>query len=327
MDYQIVATLGPSSGTADTWKNMLAAGVTAFRLNTSHLSLLQLKDWLDRLAPFLSTFDPIPSLVLDLQGSKWRLGDFAPFELINGQSVEFIYNKSTDRPNILPVPHLDFFKAASISSKEIVLNDARIQLWVESVEQGSIKAIIVQGGLISPNKGITFTSSQHRQENMSEKDQAIFEQTHDLGYIRYAISYMKDAAEMIKYRSLLGPSAYLIAKLEREPAIDEALQIAENAEELWLCRGDLGAELGIKAMAEKVYRFTEMLRKTHLPVLMAGQVLEHMIDQITPTRSEVCYLYDTLTRGYHGFVLSDETAIGHYPIEACRTAALFKTKA
>jgi pyruvate kinase len=327
MDYQIVATLGPGSEAADTWDNMLEAGVTAFRLNTSHLSLPQLKDWLERLVPFLSPLDPRPPLVLDLQGSKWRLGNFPSFDLINGQSVEIIYTASTERPNILPVPHLDFFKAASISSKEIVLNDARVVLYVESIEPGSIKARIAQGGLISPNKGITFTSSHYRQEKMSEKDQAIFELAHGLSFIRYAVSYIRDAAEMGKYRSFLGQPAYLIAKLEREPAIDEAMQIADKADELWLCRGDLGAELGIKAMAEKVYLFSDMLRKIRVPVLMAGQVLEHMTAKVTPTRSEVCYLYDALARGYHGFVLSDETATGNFPVEACRAAALFKIKA
>jgi pyruvate kinase len=327
MDYQIVATLGPSSGTVDTWENMLAAGVTAFRLNTSHLSLPQLKNWLDRLAPFLTAQESVPPLVLDLQGSKWRLGNFASFDLGDGQSVEFIYAASTDRPNTLPVPHQDFFKAAPVSSKEIVLNDARVQLWVESIGQDSIKARITQGGLISPHKGITFTSSHFRQENISEKDRAIFELTHNLSLVRYAVSYIKDAAEMGKYRSVLGHAAYLIAKLERGPAIDDAMQIADKADELWLCRGDLGAELGIKGMAEKVYRFADTLRKTRVPVLMAGQVLEHMTAQITPTRSEVCYLYDALARGYHGFVLSDETATGHFPVEACRAAALFRTKA
>jgi pyruvate kinase len=327
MDYQIVATLGPSSGTADTWENMLAAGVTAFRLNTSHLSLLQLEDWLDRLAPFLTALEFVPPLVLDLQGSKWRVGNFASFELVDGQAVEFIYAASTDRPNILPVPHQDFFKAAPLSSKEIVLNDARVRLWVETVGQDSIKARIVQGGLISPHKGLTFTSSIFRQENMSEKDQAIFEMTRSLSFIRYAVSYIKDAAEMGKYRSVIGHAAYLIAKLERGPAVDEAIQIADKADELWLCRGDLGAELGIKDMAEKVYRFADTLRETRVPVLMAGQVLEHMTTQITPTRSEVCYLYDALERGYHGFVLSDETATGQFPVEACRAAALFRTKA
>ena len=76
MNYDIIATLGPSSNTPAIWQAMLDAGATAFRLNTSHLTLAQLQHWLDRLTPFLSALNPVPALVLDLQGSKWRLGEF-----------------------------------------------------------------------------------------------------------------------------------------------------------------------------------------------------------------------------------------------------------
>jgi pyruvate kinase len=327
MDYEIVATLGPGSQASQTWTSMLSAGVSAFRLNTSHLSLPQLHAWLDRLTPFLASLEPKPMLVLDLQGSKWRLGDFSTFNLIAEQSVELILAESTRRRNVLPVPHADFFKAALTSSDEIALNDARIHLRVEAARKDSMDARIIQGGEISQRKGITFLSSRYRQEALSEKDRAVFEATKNLGNISYAISYVKDAAEMIKYRELLGPSVYLIAKLERGPAVDEAAMIAGYADELWLCRGDLGAELGIKELAEKVFWFSSEIRNYRVPVLMAGQVLEHMTGQPAPTRSEVCYLYDALVKGYRGFVLSDETAIGRYPIEACRIAALYKSQA
>jgi pyruvate kinase len=324
MDYEIIATLGPSSDTTEDWASMLAAGVTGFRLNTSHLSLPQLNGWLDRLTPFLSKLEPRPALVLDLQGSEWRLGEFSPFKLIDGQRVELIQAAASKRRNVLPVPHPDFFKAAFESSDEVVLNDGRILLKVETGGQSSVNARIVIGGEISSHKGITFRSTRFRQESLSEKDRAIIEQTGSLGICRYAISYVKDAAEMAKYRKLLSPSTYLIAKLERDTAIDEAKEITHHADELWMCRSDLGAELGIKAMAEKVYWFSAEIRNYSVPVLMAGQVLEHMTRQPFPTRSEVCYLYDTLARGYRGFVLSDETAVGRNPLEACRTAALFR---
>lgn len=144
--------------------------------------------------------------------------------------------------------------------------------------------------------------------------EAILEQTRSLDFVRYALSYVKDAGEMARYRHRLGRSLYLIAKLERPLAVEQALPMVEFADELWLCRGDLGAEVGLAAMAEAV----------SLPVLMAGQVLEHMAAQPAPTRSEVCYLYEALRQGYRGFVLSDETAVGRYPVESCRVAALFK---
>jgi pyruvate kinase len=235
-----------------------------------------------------------------------------------------VYAPSADRPSALPVPHADFFQAASLSSDEIVLNDAKIKLVRESIGPELLHARVVTGGEISARKGITFAASNYRQEQLNDKDRAILDRTRHLPFIRYAISYIRDAMEMHKYRTRVGDATYLIAKLERQPAVDEALSIAMNADELWLCRGDLGAELGLRAMAETVKQFFTPISDLSIPVLLAGQVLEHMTEHPTPTRSEVCYLYEALLKGYRGFVLSDEAAIGHYPIESCRIAATFR---
>ena len=182
---------------------------------------------------------------------------------------------------------------------------------------------LVPLGEISSHKGITFTASAYRAENLSEKDRSILEVTRGLAWVRYAISYVRDAAEMARYRALIQP-AYLIAKLERGPAMIEAQQVAEFADELWLCRGDLGAEVGLVDMAAATRHFSALVPELPVPAIMAGQVLEHMTDQPVPTRSEVCYLHDTLAAGYRGFVLSDEAAVGRYPVESCRAAALFR---
>jgi pyruvate kinase len=324
MDYQIIATLGPSSDGAATWQAMLAAGVTGFRLNTSHLSFSQLEVWVDRLGTFLARQEPAPSLVLDLQGSKWRLGQFPACELTEGQRVTLVCAAGVDRPNELPVPHPDFFRAAPLSSGEIVLNDAKLRLRLETQEADALHARVTTGGPIIPRKGITYTASMHRQESLSDTDRAILTRTQHLLGIRYALSYVKDATEMANYRAQIGRSACLIAKLERRPAMDEAMQIAATADEVWLCRGDLGAELGVTAMAASIYHFSERVGAMPVPVLLAGQVFEHMVEHPAPTRSEVCAVYDALRRGYQGFVLSDETAIGRDPVESCRAAALFR---
>ncbi len=325
MQYDIIVTLGPGSEAETTWKEMAACGATAFRLNTSHLSLEEIHSWLERLETFYQKRAMRLPVVLDLQGSKWRLGDFSPFELREGQEVELIYAKSTRRENCLPVPHLDFFKAAPLSNGEIVLNDARIRLALEWAGEETATASVRLGGSIAPHKGITFSASEHRNEALSEKDRQIVRQTREIETMRYAVSYVKDGLEMAHYREAFGPQSYLVAKLERRPAMQDAAEIARFSDELWVCRGDLGAELGLAGMAEAVQRFSQPAGRFSIPVLMAGQVLEHMALQPTPTRSEVCYLYDTLQRGYAGFVLSDETAVGKYPVESCRVAALFRS--
>jgi pyruvate kinase len=324
MEYHIVATLGPTSETEAIWESMLAAGVSAFRLNTSHLSLSDLERWLGRIQNFFRSHGSEVPVVLDLQGSKWRLGTFQPRLLFKGQRLELVHADALEREDILPVPHADFFVAACQSKAEIVLNDARVRLHLEAASRERVKTVVIQAGPVSSGKGITFSTSEYRIETLNEKDRLILETTQALDFVRYAISYVKDAEEMTRYRAWAGDGSYLIAKLERQPAINEARGIAASADEVWLCRGDLGAELGMSAMAEVVYSLLDEPRLTEIPTLLAGQVLEHMSTAPVATRAEICNLYDTLARGYQGVVLSDETAIGSYPLEACRTAALFR---
>jgi pyruvate kinase len=325
MNYSIVATLGPASSTEQTWLAMTEAGATAFRLNTSHLSLDELDVWLERLVDFRLKFGMQLPVILDLQGSKWRLGEFLPVELERGKLIRIAPTAKTQIPDTLPVPHEDFFRAVRFSEKEILLNDARVILKVESWDENGVIARVILGGWIEPRKGITLSGGDFRKEGLCEKDHAILQRIPSEGWIHFAISYVSDAREMEVYRSLMGDGRYLIAKLERKSAVEGAKPISQHADALWLCRGDLGAEQGLPAMAELAYRFEMNLGEIKKPVYLAGQVLEHLTDHMTPTRAEVMALYQAIRAGYAGFVLSDETAIGRNPVGACQAAAMFRS--
>jgi len=322
--YTIIATLGPASAQAEQWSALLDAGVSAFRLNTSHLTLDALSRWLQSLDDFSRRRGEQTPLILDLQGSKWRLGRFEPLVLNPGDSVVLIHSAEAIEPGTLPVPHADFFRAALRSSGRISINDARSVLAVESVGDDRVVARVVAGGTVSPRKGITFVDSDYRLEVLNEADRLAVDLTASLDGIRYAVSYVRDGHEMKRYRDLLGKDRHLIAKLERPQALAEADRVAAASDELWLCRGDLGAEIGLRAMAETVHRFAAGLSSLPVPALLAGQVLEHMNDHPLATRAELCNLYDALAAGFSGVVLSDETAIGRFPAESCRMAALFR---
>lgn len=321
MDYEIIATVGPTSRTPDVIAGMMAAGATAFRINTSHLSVEELSEWIHSLETNTTANLPI---VLDLQGSKWRLGELPVMRLSKGSRVTLVHSQASSQLDELPVPHADFFQAAPLSDKQLVLNDAKVVLDVEHIESHRLEAVVRRGGEISAFKGITFSRSEFRTESLSIKDEEILTRTRELPQVRYALSYVKDAVEMQNYRSSIGSAAYLIAKLERPDALAETEEIARVADEMWLCRGDLGAELGLRDMAQKAHELSRGATSFRVPVMLAGQVLEHMANHETPTRAEVCSLYDALKAGYSGVVLSDETAIGHFPVESCRAAALFR---
>lgn len=327
MTYDIIATLGPACANEEKWQAMIAAGATQFRLNSSHLSVAELVAWLERLRAFFDLHRLLLPVVVDLQGSKWRLGQFPTSELRSGQYVKLIHASDSKNPDVLPVPHSDFFAAVPVSSRELRLNDAKVLLEIEEIGSDFILARVIQGGTVAAHKGITFAESGFRTEGLGEKDKAVLTATQQYPFVRYAISYVKDVEEMIAYRKQIGATIYLIAKLERRQAVDDAQAIAMEADEVWLCRGDLGAELGPVGMAATAFRFSEIVSSLPMPAMLAGQVLEHMTEKSTPTRSEITVLYAALQQAYQGFVLSDETAVGCYPVESIRAAAQFRPSA
>ncbi|HEX2867700.1 MAG TPA: pyruvate kinase [Ignavibacteriales bacterium] len=323
MKYDITVTLGPASNSEEVWREMISSGVTSFRLNTSHMEAGEVEDMVKRIAAFTSKENTELPIVLDLQGSKWRIGLVEAHEMKEGETVELTLSERSENKNELPVPHEDFFKAALSSGKEIVLNDRKVVLSVEAVGINSITARVEKGGPVSSRKGITFSDSHFRSESLKKKDSEIIKRMKTYN-VRYTVSYVKDAEEMKRYRGLIGDGVYIIAKLERGESLRDALRIKDYANELWLCRGDLGAELGLRKMAEAAAEFSGRVKDIPCPVILAGQVLEHMTNFPEPTRSEVSYIYEALEKGFSGIVLSDETAVGNYPMEACRTAAMFR---
>lgn len=314
----VVATLGPASASEETWAAMLCAGATGFRLNTSHLTIAELEGWLERLLAFRAQRGDDWPIVLDLQGSKWRLGQFAGFAMQEGEAVALTHAVHASEAGTLPVAHADFFRAA-VEGETIVLNDAKSLLRVEQCEPQRIQARVLRGGWIEPRKGLTLPGSSFRSEGLGAQDALVFAMARALPGVQFALSYLRDGEEMQRYRQTMG-GAYLVAKLERGTALDDAARIAQFCEAVWLCRGDLGAEVGLPGMAAAAHRFGQHVRDLPVPALLAGQVLEHMTSYSTPTRAEVCGIYDARMLGYAGVVLSDETAVGQNPVLACEAA-------
>jgi pyruvate kinase len=334
--YDIVTTLGPATASPDSWRALVEAGATSFRLNTSHLAVDELSGWLERLAAFSREMGAGVPVILDLQGSKWRLGRVADRRLGAGEVVVLALgdgDENTPAPAggpraaelVLPVPHEDFFTAAGRSDGRILVNDARVHLEIEDLDEAArrCRARVTMGGPVSAAKGVTLARTDFRRESLSEKDRRILREARQFQSVEIAISYVRDGTEMAAYRAEAGREVRLTAKLERPSALADIDNIVASADELWLCRGDLGAEVGLAEMARAVHRVAARVADLPLSCLMAGQVLEHMTREPQPTRAEVVQLYELLAAGFAGVVLSDETAVGDYPIEAARAAALF----
>ena len=303
---QLVATLGPAS--FHRIPELAAAGATAFRLNASHLGP-------DEIAAVLAAIRLASAgapVVIDLQGAKMRIALERPREVAAGEAVAF----SPDPGSDICVPHPELFVQASVGDT-LSVDDGRVRFEVVQVGAARIVARAIVAGRLLPNKGLNVEQHPIRLKGLTGRDAAACRLAARESADALACSFMIDGEEAAWLRAL-APRCRVIGKVERAEATVRLDAIARKVDAVWICRGDLGAQLGSAGLA----RFVASVEPSRLPVpvLMAGQVLEHLTGCADPTRSEVCHLFDLFARGYAGVVLSDETAIGCDPVHAVATA-------
>jgi pyruvate kinase len=317
MRKTLIATLGPASRSrADA---LAAAGVDAFRLNASHMSP---EDVGEAIASLRARLPDLP-IVVDLQGAKVRLGELpgGAREVRDGESLTFELAPEPDS-DALPLPHPELFRAVRVGDT-LGLDDDRVHLRVTRVTgtrlegSPSFDAVALHDATIRPRKGLNLLDHPLVLDGLTSVDAAHVDAAKGFAHVAFAFSFMLDGREAAWVRAR-APGASVVGKIERREAIVALDAIARACDGVWICRGDLGAQLGAAALGRAVAALAP--RELACPTLMAGQVLEHLTNHRDPTRSEVCHLHDLLSRGYAGIVLSDETAIGDDPVHAATTA-------
>lgn len=311
---RLVVTLGPS-----TEGNIVAlrqAGATDFRLDAAHMYPAMVRE----LASLVEREAPDAACIVDLQGAKMRLGEFEPRRVQAGELVRLLWLRSGARPEQgmgIPVPHSELFRAVGLGD-ELSIADGRVRLKVLRASSDEITAEVTQTGMLESRKGLDRTTHPLELADFGSHDLEVLAACAGFDHVQFAISFVRDGDEATWLRSRY-PDCRVVLKIERQEALDALDAVARRADELWLCRGDLGAQLGLGPMARAMHGLDP--RRFSVPLLMAGQVFEHLKDHAEPTRSEVCHLHDLLARGFAGIVLSDETALGAHPVRATRTVA------
>jgi pyruvate kinase len=307
--FEVVATLGPASFALAL--ELVEAGATALRLNASHLSPEQLAR---RAAQAREAVPDVP-IVVDLQGAKMRVGAIDERPLAAGARVRFATEPAS--PADVPLPHPELFAAAT-PGDTLGCDDGRLRFVIRACGPGWLEAEALGDGVLKPRKGVNLLDHPIRLAGLTPADAARLDAVRGLPRLQVAWSFTLDGREADWVRAAV-PGTPVVAKVERREAVASLAEIAARVDALWVCRGDLGEQLGPAALG----RFVGSLAPAELPcpVLMAGQVLEHLTEHAEPTRSEVCHLFDLRHRGYAGIVLSDETAIGLRPAHAVARAA------
>ncbi len=310
LPFDVTMTLGPATD-SDSLIERLMATADRFRLNGSHLTPDELEGWLKRLAAIFERVGRVIPVVVDLQGAKMRIGRYPEVSSLPAR-VSVRLGEVSDTPEVIPVPHAELF-AVAVPGERLLLNDAQVELLVTAVSDGSMEADVTRDGPLSSRKGINRPDHPLPFDALLPRDAAQVAVARRFPFVRFAYSFVHTGREAAMLREA-APGAHLIAKIERPEAMEHLAAVDAAFDETWFCRGDLGAQAGIERLGVLQARYADAIGVAlHKPAILAGQVLHHMSDHPTPTRSEVVHLYDTRRLGWAGIVLSDETAVGANP--------------
>ena len=315
---KIVATLGPVSSTRESVLALARAGMDAARLNFSHGTHEEHAERIRLIRDVELDIGRPLAVIADLQGPKLRVGDLAePVTLTRGENVVVSFDEDR-RDGELPIAPEAIGEVLQVGH-EVLIDDGKIRLQVEKVEVGRASCLIVNGGLVTTHKGVNVPGVPVAIPSLTRKDVDDLEFALDLGVDFVALSFVRSAADVRDLRSLIdqaGSEAHVIAKIEKAEAVDSLDAILIETDAVMVARGDLGVEIGVATLPLIQKRIILASLQRGKTVITATQMLETMVHQPEPTRAEASDVANAILDGTSALMLSGETAVGEYPVEA-----------
>ncbi|HWA95624.1 MAG TPA: pyruvate kinase [Terracidiphilus sp.] len=318
---KIVATLGPASNTEPAFRKLVRAGADVVRLNFSH-GTHEEKLELIKMIRKVSREEHKPLCILaDLQGPKIRtskLKDHQPVLLKAGQKLTITPREVPGTASLVSTTFKTLADNVEQGSR-ILLSDGLIELRVHELRDKDVVCEIVNGGMLGENKGINLPGIPVRVPSLTEKDAEDLEFALKNGVDAIAVSFVRTAEDIRIVRNrvvALGCETWIIAKLEKPQAIEHLDEILQVADGIMVARGDLGVEVPPEKVPAIQKHIIRRAAEYFKPVITATQMLESMIENPRPTRAEVSDVANAIYDGSDAVMLSGESAVGKYPIEA-----------
>lgn len=328
---KIVATLGPASSLPDILRRMIAAGVDVVRLNFSHGSAADHERVAATVRAAAQALGREVAIMADLQGPKIRIGRFADNRVELHPGADFVLDAGFDGPGDMQRVGLDYKELARDvrAGDLLLLDDGLIVLEVADVRGDAIHTRVRVGGPLSNNKGINRQGGGLSAAALTPKDMRDIRTAVALEADYIAVSFPKNAADMMHARALAQaaadehgmPCPQLIAKIERAEAVPALAEIIEASDGLMVARGDLAVEVGNAAVPALQKRIIRMARAANKLTITATQMMESMIHNQVPTRAEVSDVANAVIDGTDAVMLSAETATGRHPVAVVEAMA------
>jgi pyruvate kinase len=314
---KIIATLGPATSDEKSIADLFRAGVDVFRLNFSHGSLEEHKDRYDAIRRVEKKFNRPIAILLDLQGPKLRLGKFenGKADLKTGNPFRLELSEAVGNYVGATLPHSEIFAALKPEMK-LLLDDGKLELRVQKCGADYAETMVIVGGEISDHKGVNVPSARLDLSPITKKDRKDLEFGLELGVDWVGLSFVQRSSDVTEALELVAGRAGVLVKLEKPSAIDDLKGIVRLADAVMVARGDLGVELPPEDVPAIQKKILNRCRREGKPVVVATQMLESMIHSPTPTRAEASDVATAIYDGADAVMLSAETAVGEYPIEA-----------
>jgi pyruvate kinase len=318
---KIVATLGPASQSDMMLERLIDAGMDVARLNFSHGTHEEYKDLIKRVRAAAERANSPLCILQDLQGPKIRVGNLpaSGYPLTRGETVTLSPHPENGASIPVDFPEMPRFVRRG---GRILLDDGNLELEATSVTKDAIEATVVTGGLLKSHKGINLPGAELDIPGFTAKDEADLAKGLEFGVDMVAISFVRNAGDVLRVRQAISKHAPdrldtpIIAKLERGEALENLHEIVDVAEGVMVARGDLGVELPPEAVPIAQKQIIDVANRQGKLVITATQMLDSMILNPRPTRAEASDVANAIFDGTDAVMLSGETAMGKYPVEA-----------
>ena len=316
---KIVATLGPASYAPEMIERLFEAGVDVFRINMSHSSFDLVKKVHAAVRTAEANFGRPIGILCDLQGPKFRVGEIGGGSavLAEGANYRFDQTESAGGSGRVFLPHPQIFEAVE-PGHTLLLDDGKVRMTVTGKSASIIDATVVVGGSLASRKGISLPDTVLPIGPLTDKDKKDLDFALRLGVDWVALSFVQRGEDVKLARQLVGQAASLMSKIEKPAAILDLESIVAHSDGLMVARGDLGVELPVERVPGLQKQIVSRARAAGKPVVVATQMLESMIASPVPTRAEVSDVATAVFDGADAVMLSAESAVGKYPIEAIR---------
>jgi pyruvate kinase len=329
---KIVATIGPATSDPNVLKDLILAGATTLRLNFSHGSHDDHQKSVRLIRQTSNELNQPVAILQDLQGPKIRVGKFENGSIILKKGDRF---SLTSRPQMCDEQRA-FVNYEPLTDEvpegaRILLDDGKLEMQVEKVDRQNqeLDCRVLVGGVLSNNKGVNFPGVYLSIKALTDKDRQDLMFGLDQGVDWVALSFVRNPQDVIEIKQLIegaGKRVPVIAKIEKHEAIQQMEEILELCNGVMVARGDLGVELPAEDVPILQKRLIATANRLGIPVITATQMLDSMVNNPRPTRAEISDVANAIIDGTDAVMLSNETAVGKYPVEAVATMARIATR-